>query len=187
MLRLSTHEVSKYFANMGQIHIFNHLTNQPINDIWNCLKYLKWMYPVYLKSVHTDVSVPLCPLLSAFPLPFSPSQPPTFSSFRIPHSHFRILSNLLIFPPSLFSAFRIPTSDFKIPTSEFCLTFPPSHLLALNLPHSAFPLPKFCLTFPPSHLLSFPHSDFPNPKSQIWNQNPLASKASILQIICSSS
>jgi len=27
------HEVSNYFANMGYIHIYNHLTNQPINDI----------------------------------------------------------------------------------------------------------------------------------------------------------
>jgi hypothetical protein len=34
MLRLLNHDVSNYFANMGSIHICNHLTNQAINDIW---------------------------------------------------------------------------------------------------------------------------------------------------------
>jgi len=33
MLRLLKHEVSNYFANMVKIHIYNHITNQPINDI----------------------------------------------------------------------------------------------------------------------------------------------------------
>ena len=33
MLRFLKHEVPNYFANMGYIHIYSHLTNQPINDI----------------------------------------------------------------------------------------------------------------------------------------------------------
>jgi hypothetical protein len=32
MLRLLKHELSNYFANMGQIHIYNHLTNQLVNQ-----------------------------------------------------------------------------------------------------------------------------------------------------------
>jgi hypothetical protein len=32
MLRLLKHEVSNYFANMAYIHIYNHLTNQLINQ-----------------------------------------------------------------------------------------------------------------------------------------------------------
>ena len=34
MLHFLKREVSHYFANMESIHIYNHLTNQPINDIW---------------------------------------------------------------------------------------------------------------------------------------------------------
>jgi len=33
MLRLLKHEVSNYFTNMGQIHIFNQSTNQPFNQL----------------------------------------------------------------------------------------------------------------------------------------------------------
>ena len=32
MLQLLKHEVSNYFANMGQTHIYNHLTNQLIKQ-----------------------------------------------------------------------------------------------------------------------------------------------------------
>jgi len=32
MLRLLKHEVASYFENMGYIHIYNHLTNQLINQ-----------------------------------------------------------------------------------------------------------------------------------------------------------
>jgi len=39
MLRWLKHEVSNYFANMGYIHIYNHLTNQlnnqsTISEVW---------------------------------------------------------------------------------------------------------------------------------------------------------
>jgi hypothetical protein len=42
MLRLQKHEVSNYFANMGSIHIYNHLTNQLINDICTYCIFLDW-------------------------------------------------------------------------------------------------------------------------------------------------
>jgi len=32
MLQWLKHEVSNYFTNMGQIHIYNQSTNQPINQ-----------------------------------------------------------------------------------------------------------------------------------------------------------
>jgi hypothetical protein len=121
---------------------------------------------------------------SAFPLPHSHFRIrfalcPLLSTFRIPHSDLRILSNLLIcssshrpiFPPPHRLTFSPSCPCFPTFSPSHLLTFLPllshllaltfspscNHLLALDLPHSHFPLQN-------SHF-KIPTSEFPLPNS----------------------